>query len=88
MSDDGQPNQGKDFLIGFASGSIVLAIAAAIMVNTDSVDPLLWASAGMAVAAMIAVNFERPKIGLGIVTTLIAVPLLLIGTCFAMFSGI
>lgn len=88
MSDEDKKDQGKDFLIGFASGSIVVAVTAAIMTNTESVVPLWWAGAGLTVASLTAVNYQRPYIGLGIATTLVAVPLLFIGSCFAMFSGI
>lgn len=88
MTDQDPTHRGKDFLIGFLPSAVVVGGSAIMMISTESVLPPLWACGGLTTAALVAVALQRPLIGLGIFATLAAVPVLLIGTCFAMFSGV
>lgn len=76
--------RGKDFLLGIIPSLFPAGIAVALLFSNETVAPLLWTGAGLVVAAIIAFICLRPFIALGILTAIIATPLLLIGSCFAM----
>ena len=86
MTDQDTRYRGRDFLIGFIPSAIVAGVATAMMSIDDGIAPLLWAGAGLGVAAMVATHAQRWHIAIGIVTVLAAFPLLLIGACFSAFS--
>ncbi len=76
--------RGKDFLIGLIPSLIPAGIAVAFLFTSGTFTPLLWLGAGLVVAAIIAFINLRPYIAIGILTSIIATPLLLIGSCFAL----
>jgi hypothetical protein len=76
--------RGKDFLKGFIPSLIPAVITVLLMFTNEMIMPLIWAGVGLVGAALIAFVSSRPFIGLGILTVLIATPLLLIGSCFAL----
>lgn len=77
-------DRGKDFLMGLIPSLIPAGIAVALLLTSETFTPLLWVGAGLVVAAIIAFISLRPYIALGILTSIIATPLLLIGSCFAL----
>lgn len=86
MTDLDPRYRGKDFLIGFLPSLIIAGMTAALLFATESFTPLGLAGAGLVVAAIAAFIHLRPFIALGIITVLVATPLLLIGSCFALFA--
>lgn len=83
MNNQDPRHRGKDFLIGIIPSLIPAGIALAMLFSAETFAPLLWVGAGLVVAAVIAFICLRPYIALGILTAIIATPLLLIGSCFA-----
>ena len=77
------PRRGNDFLIGFIPGLIVAILTGVLMFTIESFTPLFLAIGGLFIATIIAFTRHRSFIALGIITVLVATPLLLIGTCFA-----
>lgn len=78
--------RGKDFLKGLIPSLIPAVFAVILMFTNEMFMPLLIGGGVLLVATLVAFIKLRPYIALGILTVLIATPLLLIGTCFALFS--
>lgn len=76
--------RGKDFLLGIIPSLVPAGIAVVLLFTAETLAPLLWVGAGLIVAAIIAFVCLRPYIALGILTAIIATPMLLIGSCFAL----
>ena len=98
MTEQKPQRKGRDFAIGFFGGPL-LATIAYILVGmassflkkgvSDNVEVIIiyLASTGLVVVVPI-ITFVRHRkfIGIGILTALVAVPLLLLGSCFALSS--
>ena len=78
--------RGKDFLRGFLPSLIIAVLTGISLFTNETFMPLIWAGAGLVVATLIAFIFRRAFIALGIITVLVATPLLLIGSCFALIA--
>ena len=80
------PRRGRDFLLGFFStlllGILLLILSAGINSPAIPALGLLLIGAGL----VVAFAKGRRHIAFGILTAVVAVPLLLIGTCFAVFA--
>lgn len=77
---------GREFLLGFLPG-LLLAIAAGVPIFTAELfTPIIIVGGGLVMAAVLAFIGRRPFIGVGIITVLVAAPLLLVGSCFAIFA--
>ena len=88
MTDTDLMNRGRDFLIGFVPTLVVAGVALGMVFTTKSLYPPAWAGGGMFAAVVIAFFFRRPFIAVGIITVIVAVPLLLVGTCFVALAGL
>ena len=78
--------RGKDFLIGFIPSLILALIAIALLLTVEDfafLNLLFFTGIGLSIAALVAFIRLRAFIALGIITVLVATPLLLIGSCFA-----
>lgn len=79
-------HRGKDFLVGFLPSLTLAVMTIALLFANEAFMPLILAGAGLLVAAIIAFIRLRAFIALGIITVLVATPLLMIGSCFARFA--
>lgn len=78
-----KPRRGRDFLIGFGAATIYVLVMGALFLITES-PAVLQFSIGLMLLGMVAsVVRGRPQIAVGIAAAVVAVPLLFIGTCFA-----
>ncbi len=87
MTEHKTHSRGKDFLIGFIPSLILTLIGVApLFISEDlaMLNILLIIGAVLFGGAVIAIVCRRPFIGVGMVTVLVATPLLLIGSCFAL----
>ncbi len=78
--------RGKDFLIGFIPSLILALIAITLLLTIGDLvilNLLFFVGIGLSIAAIVAFIRLRAFIALGIITVLVATPLLLIGSCFA-----
>ena len=90
MTEPKPQRKGRDFAIGFF-GSLPFLILEFILFlglfdNTISVFPFWAVAIGLVVATIVAFRRHRKFIGFGMLTALVAVPLLLLGSCYAIVS--
>ena len=89
MIEQKKPQRGKDFLIGFIP-SLLIALVFLLLLFTSQdlriLTPLITIAMGLFIIAIVAFIRQRIFIGFGILTVLVATPLLLIGSCFALFA--
>ena len=78
-----QPRRGRDFLIGFGAATIYVLVMGALTLVTDSPAVLQFGLGLLFFAGVILLVKKRPFIALGIVAAIVAVPVLFVGTCFA-----
>jgi hypothetical protein len=95
MTETKPQRKGRDFVIGFL-GSILLVTTTSILAGITSsflkgpmvdVVGILMSIAGIGLVTVVPIiTFicHRKFIGFGILTALVAVPLLLVGSCFAL----
>ncbi|WP_372846729.1 hypothetical protein [Pontiella sp.] len=83
---DHEYRPGGDFLTGFLAALVVAILAVILMFAAESPNPLFIGAVALAVGGIVALVKRRPFIGVGIFTLLVAAPLLLIGSCFALFA--
>ena len=80
-------SRGKDFLIGFIPSLILSLINVALFFTSENLamlNVLFISGAVLFGGAIVALICRRPFIGVGMITVLVATPLLLIGSCFAL----
>lgn len=77
---------GREFLLGFLPCLLLAIITIVITIAAESFTPIAIVGIGAVVAAITAFICRRPLIAVGIITVLVAAPLLLIGSCFAIFA--
>lgn len=80
------PRRGRDFLIGFAS-TFGLAIVGLFSLSWGKGDYLTILVMVLVLGLIVAYRNQRPHIALGILVAVIAVPLLLLGTCLVAMSS-
>lgn len=97
MTETKQQRPGRDFAIGFfgsillATGLFTLAGILSFGSHGTTVDKIgiITTIAGIGfvvVAPILSFIYHRKFIGIGILTALVAVPLLLIGSCYTIFQ--
>ena len=86
MTEPVTPRPGKDFILGFIPSLVVAILVVIATLSAEMFTPLVVGGIGLLSAAIMAVIFRRPFIGVGIITVIISAPLLLIGSCFALLS--
>jgi len=78
-----KPRRGRDFLIGFGGSTAYVLFMGALFLITE-LPAVLQFGIGLMLLGMVAsVVRGRPHIAVGIAAAVFAVPLLFIGTCFA-----
>lgn len=77
---------GREFILGFLPCLLLAIVASVLTLAAGNVTPIIIVGAGLIMAAILAFIGRRPLIGVGIITVLVATPLLLIGSCFAIFA--
>lgn len=96
MTEPKQQRPGRDFAIGFFGSILLVGIATTftgllsaflhgVMLNTFRTLLYLAGIGLVVVAPVIAFVHHRKFIGIGILSALVAVPLLLIGSCYTTF---
>lgn len=86
MNEQQPRKRGKDFLIGFLPCLALAIITVIFTLTMESLTPIIIVASGLLMAALAAFIGRRVFIGIGIITVLVATPLLLIGSCFALFA--
>ena len=81
-----KPRRGRDFLIGFGAATAYAVLVGVILAYAQSSAALVFSVAILLLAALEMLLRKRHYIALGIVTAIVALPFLLIGTCFAIFG--
>ncbi len=86
MTEQKPKQHGKDFLMGFLPSLLLAIINVAILIISDDLmmlNVMFISGAILIIGAIVALIFRRPFIGAGMIAALVASPLLLLGSCFA-----
>ncbi|MBN2161322.1 MAG: hypothetical protein JXR25_01680 [Pontiellaceae bacterium] len=86
MSDDMKNRRGLDFLLGFVCSLAIAILCIFLTFSASSPAPLVIGGAVLLTSAIVSFVTHRPMIGAGVLSMLLISPLLLIGSCFALFS--
>jgi hypothetical protein len=86
MNDNEPKRPGLDFIKGFLAALCVALFAVILMPATKSLVPLIIGAIVLIIGGIFALAKQRPFIGIGIFAMLVVTPLLLIGSCFALFA--
>lgn len=81
-----KPRRGRDFLLGFFSTLLFGIVFIFLLAGTESAVMSYLGVFVLLIGLMAAIAKGRRHIAFGILAAAVAVPLLLIGTCFAIFS--
>lgn len=97
MTEQKPPRNGRDFAIGFFGSSVpatLLIVASGFGALNDNLGvSLFFAAIVISFIAILAgfiwaLNSKRKYIALGIISSILAIPLLVFGSCFAIISGL
>jgi hypothetical protein len=86
MSHSEEPRRGKDFVLGFVPALLLAVLGVCLAIGLKTLTPLIGIGAVLACPMILALVKQRPFIALGILTILVGAPLLLVGSCFALFA--